>query len=394
VRARHWFLRGPPARGFEGEGARLAPRNPMPSRKGPSTIRRKAARLTHARILELSFAALVNAVQAEVDARLVELLDAEVRSAARLAPEVRDMVVALSDLCRRGGKRLRPTLVVVGALAASRRIELDVALDAGVALELLQAYFLIHDDWMDGDAVRRGGPSVHTMLARRFKDRHKGDASAILAGDYGIALATTVLAGLAIAPKLHRPLFDCYARMQRSAVAGQQIDIIARAEDVERAYALKTGSYTVHGPLELGAILAGGSAATLGSLGRFSGPLGVAFQLRDDLLGAFGEPKKTGKPFGNDIRAGKRTALLVKALAVARGSDKRILQRVVGNAEADDAEVGAVLSIFERTGARTEVEARVKKLAGDALGALGRGVTPRGRELLSEAVNVLTERGT
>jgi len=302
------------------------------------------------------------------------------------------MVGAFSDLCRRGGKRLRATLVVAGAIAASPRVELDAALDAGVALELLQAYFLIHDDWMDGDAMRRGGPSVHTMLARRFKDQRKGDASAILAGDYGVALATGVLAGLSISPELHRPLFDCFARMQRSAVAGQQIDIIARAEDVERAYALKTGSYTVRGPLELGAILAGGSAATLGSLGRFAGPLGIAFQLRDDLLGAFGRPETTGKPFGNDIRAGKRTALLVRALAAARGRDRKLIQRVVGNAEAREDEVNAVLSLFEHTGARAEVELRVKKLAGEALRALGRSVTPRGRELLSEAVGTLTDR--
>lgn len=350
------------------------------------------ARQTGLDLGQLPFSELARAVQAEVDVRLSRFLDAELRSASRIAPEVRDMVEALSDLCRRGGKRLRPTLVVAGALAANPVTEFEAALDAGVALELLQAYFLIHDDWMDGDATRRGGPSVHTLLTRRFEDRHKGEASAILAGDYGLALATGVLAGLRISEKLHQPLFGCFARMQRSAVLGQQIDIIARAEDVEQAYSLKTGSYTVHGPLELGAILAGGSASMLGSLERFAAPLGIAFQLRDDLLGAFGEPKQTGKPLGNDIRAGKRTVLFLKAMGAARGADRQLLKRVVGSASAKDSEVRAVLSVFERTGARAEVEARVSELAKQAIGALGRTVTPRGRELLRQAVHTLTDR--
>lgn len=338
------------------------------------------------------FLELAGKVQLEVEARLATVLDAELESAARVAPEVCDMVGALADLCRRGGKRLRPTLLAAGALAANARAKLDAAYAAGVALELLQAYFLIHDDWMDGDSVRRGGPSVHMALAQRFEDRHTGEAAAILAGDYAVALATQVLASVAVPAKVHAQLFSSFARMQRSAVLGQQIDIVARASDVEQAYALKTGSYTVQGPLELGALLAGGSQTTLTALARYARPLGVAFQLRDDLLGAFGEPRETGKPFGNDIKAGKRTALLLKALARARGPDRRLLSRVVGNANAADADVTAVLAVFERTGARAEIEARVEELADEALGALGRGITPHGRELLTGAVVALTQR--
>jgi geranylgeranyl diphosphate synthase, type I len=338
------------------------------------------------------FVALASTVQGEVEARLSTILDAELESTARIAPEVTEMVAALSDLCRRGGKRLRPTLLVVGALAASPRAKLEVAFDAGVALELLQAYFLIHDDWMDGDAIRRGGPSVHTLLTQRFADRHKGESAAILAGDYAVALATQRLSALPIPAKIHAQLFAAFARMQLSAVAGQQIDVVARASDVEQAYALKTGSYTVQGPLELGAVLAGGSRATLAALTRFAQPLGIAFQLRDDLIGAFGKPEETGKPFGADVKAGKRTALLVKALARARGADRRLLSRVVGNPRAAEHDVLAVLAVFDRTGARAEVEARVEQLAKEALSALGRSVTPGGRELLRGAVEALTRR--
>lgn len=338
------------------------------------------------------FGALASTVQREIESRLSSLLDAEIRAASRIAPEVSDMVSALSDLCRRGGKRLRPTLVAAGALSASPRAKLDAAFDAGVALELLQAYFLIHDDWMDRDAIRRGGPSVHTLLARRFGDRHTGASAAILAGDYAVALATEVLSGLPVAPKLHPQIFACFARMQRSAVAGQQIDIVARASDVEQAYALKTGSYTVQGPLELGALIAGGSRATVGALARFARPLGIAFQLRDDLIGAFGKSEETGKPFGADVKAGKRTVLLVKALARARGRDRQVLSRVVGNARASDDDVLSALSVFERTGAQAEVEARVEELAKQALAALRGSVSAEGREVLRGAVDALTRR--
>lgn len=338
------------------------------------------------------FAELAATVQREIEARLAALLGAEVKAAIGIAPEVGEMVGALADLCRRGGKRLRPALVAVGALATSPRPNLDIVYEAGVALELLQAYFLIHDDWMDGDAVRRGGPSVHVMLAKRFDDRHKGDAAAILSGDYAIALATSRLAELSVPPRVVAPMFQSFARMQRAAVAGQQIDIIARATDVEQAYALKTGSYTVQGPLELGAVLASAKKGTLLALARFARPLGIAFQLRDDLIGAFGKPETTGKPFGNDIRAGKRTALLLKALARARGPDRRLLSRVVGNVGATDADVRSVLEVFDRTGARAEVEARVQELSGEAVAAVGRAFTPKGRELLVGAVEALTQR--
>lgn len=302
------------------------------------------------------------------------------------------MVRALADLCQRGGKRLRPMLVAAGAIAASPRAKLDAAFDVGVALELLQAYFLIHDDWMDGDAVRRGGPSVHVMLTKRFDNRKKGESSAILAGDYAVAVASEIMGRLTLPKSSHAKLFASFGKMQRAAVQGQQLDIMAKAKDVEQAYALKTASYTVQGPLELGALLAGASKSTLSALERFSQPVGIAFQLRDDLIGAFGKAEETGKPFGSDLKAGKRTVLLLKALARARGADRRAIERVVGNARASERDVREALEVFERTGARADVEARVTELAKTGLRALGRSVSPRGREVLTGAVRALTER--
>lgn len=338
------------------------------------------------------FLELLAELQPAVDARLAAYLDDRVRQSKRLGPEVGEMVTALSDLCRRGGKRMRPALVVAGFRSANPRGKLKTVLAAGVALELLQAYFLIHDDWMDGDVVRRGGPTVHTWLSKRLGDAQMGAAAAILAGDYAQALAVDVLASLKLESEQATRVFATFAEMQLAAVAGQQIDLVGTARDVEAAYELKTGSYTVHGPLKLGAILAGASPRALKTLERVARPLGIGFQLRDDLLSAFGDPKRTGKPLGNDLKSGKRTVLLIEALRRTRGARRSSIQRVLGNAKATPAQLQRALTVIDDSGARAAVEARVSELAKQARSELGNAISPQGTELLQGAISALTER--
>lgn len=365
-----------------------APRNP----RTPGGRAGRAPRVAAKALPQNPFFALLGAVQTEVDQRLRGFLETRLDVARSHGPDVVEMVSAVRDLCLRGGKRLRPALLVAGYRAASERAALEPALDAGVALELLQAYLLIHDDWMDGDLVRRGGPAVHAHLAKRFRSQHKGDASGILAGDYASAVALEALSQVEMKPSAALAAFACFAEMQLDAIAGQQLDLIGGKYDVELAYQLKTGSYTVRGPLRLGAILASAGPKTLLALDRFALPIGVAFQLRDDLLSAFGEPKQTGKPLGNDLLAGKRTALLAAGLKLARGKELRALKSVIGNPQASDAELRAALSVLETSGARATIEARIAELARAGLTELERGVSKQGVELLSGATEALTAR--
>jgi geranylgeranyl diphosphate synthase, type I len=338
------------------------------------------------------FFALLGSVKTEVDQRLRGFLETRMDVARRHGPDVEAMVSAVRDLCLRGGKRLRPALLVAGYRAASERALLEPALDAGVVLELLQAYLLIHDDWMDGDLVRRGGPAVHAQLTKRFRSEHKGNASGILAGDYASAVALEALSQVEMKPSAALPAFACLAEMQLDAIAGQQLDLIGGEYDVELAYQLKTGSYTVRGPLRLGAILASASPKTLLALDRFALPIGIAFQLRDDLLSAFGEPEQTGKPLGNDLRAGKRTALLAAGLKLAQGKDLRALKRCVSNPAATDVELRAALLVLQTSGARATIEARIAELSRAGLAELARGVSRQGVELLTGATEALTAR--
>jgi len=339
------------------------------------------------------FAALLSAVRRDVDARLSGFWDARLEATRDHGPAVTEMVSALRDLCLRGGKRARPGLLVAGYRAASSSAPLEPALDAGVALELLHAYFLVHDDWMDHDDTRRGGPSVHATLSKRFRSRELGEASAILAGDFAVALATEVMARVEIPASRASRVFACFAQMQVDAVIGQELDLHASARDVEKVYELKTGSYTVRGPLRMGALMAGASARLLTTVDRFAIPVGVAYQLRDDLLSAFGDPRQTGKPFGSDLKSGKNTVLLHTALKKARGREHRLLKSVVGNQRATAAEVRQAVDVLERSGARAAVEERIEQLVSSGLVALRAGrLSADAVALLEGAARALTMR--
>ena len=324
--------------------------------------------------------------------RLRTLLRSRQARAAAHGPAVSAMVGAVRELTLRKGKRLRPALVALGLRAANARADLAPAVEVGAALELLHTYLLIHDDWMDDDAVRRGGPTVHVMLTREFRSERLGQASAILAGDYALSLATETLAGLRVPDARLREILRCFTEMHEHAVFGQELDISGTSERPEAAYTLKTASYSVRGPLRLGALLGGARLATMRMLDRFAVPVGVAFQLRDDLLSAFGDPRDTGKPLGGDLRSGKRTPLVLHATRIARGRDRRTLQKVLGNPRASDADVRRALDVIVRTGARDLVEARIDALVRRGLGALGSAITSEGRELLTGAALALTAR--
>lgn len=366
----------------------------MPKKKkSQSTGGREGGSAGAKRIHPNPFFLLLPTVQREVEARLLGFLDEHAEASRPLGREVAAMVSAVRDLSLRGGKRLRPALAVAGFRAVNDRQDLELVFDAGVALELLQTYFLIHDDWMDQDEMRRGGPTVHTHLAKRFRSEEKGEHSAILAGDYAVAMATGALSRLEVAPERAQALVRCFAEMQLDAVLGQQIDLIGHSKDIEAMYALKTGSYTVRGPLRLGATLAGASTKTLVGLDRYAMPAGIAFQLCDDLIGVFGDPATTGKPKGGDIRAGKRTALLVLGLKRAKGPSLKALKTAYGNSRASERQLARATEVLEACGAADIVRARIDELRDRATEAIERSpLRPAGRELLEGALRALTQR--
>jgi geranylgeranyl diphosphate synthase type I len=333
-----------------------------------------------------------------VDGAMTRFFDGKLAAARRAGGSVEGVVEATRDLALRGGKRFRAALLAASYEACGGTGGLPAVVMAGVALELLQTYLLIHDDWMDNDDTRRGGPSVHAMLRGRLGDRALADACAILAGDHASAMAQEALLSVDVSADRLRDACREFARIQEDVVFGQLLDMHAGAQDasaVEKVHELKTGSYTVRGPLALGAVLAGASEAQRACLEAFARPLGIAFQLRDDVLGTFGDPSATGKPAGNDLRQGKRTALITELEGVGMApSTKELFGRAFGAAQASDADVAGLMEVIVASGARARVEARLADLLGQAHRALEAGqqmhlFSSNGVALLAGAVDAL-----
>ena len=374
----------------------------------------------------VSFGGLLETVRHHVDRQLAIWLGPKVVAARHISAEVGAAAEAVEQLALRGGKRMRAAMVMVGfdacggqgraeavsASADEHVLALLRSVDrAAVAIELLQVYLLVHDDWMDDDDVRRGGPAVHVMLRERLGSKRLGDTAAVLAGDLACAYSQQALLEVPLAAERLLGASRAFAQIQEDVVTGQLAEmspIVAEAKrassrpraaaaspSVELIHALKTASYTVTGPLALGAHLAGASEARLAQLTHYGRPLGIAFQLRDDLLGVFGDSDATGKPVGNDIRQGKRTAL-VDAMRGDAQADA-LLSRVLGREDASDADVAEVIRAMVTTGARARVEARVGELLAEARAALAAMALPEaspGHVWLEGAVRALGERSS
>ncbi len=344
---------------------------------------------------DVTFAALLDRVRKHVDGALAVWLTPRVAAASAVSTEVGAAAEAVQGLALRGGKRMRAALVGAAFVACGEHVgahDWARVERAMIAIELLQVYLLIHDDWMDDDDVRRGGPAVHVVLRERLGSKRLGDAAAILAGDLASGYAQDALLESDFPAERVLAAARAFARIQEEVVTGQLAEMSTHAS-VEVIHALKTASYTVTGPLALGACLAGASEARVAQLARYGRPLGIAFQLRDDLLGTFGDASATGKPVGNDIRQGKRTAIIAEMRGHA--ASEAVLARVLGRVDASDADVAEVVRAMETSGAKARVEARVAELLAEAraaLEAMGLAEGSPGKRWLAGAVRALGER--
>jgi geranylgeranyl diphosphate synthase type I len=328
------------------------------------------------------------ALIARVNARLARFFDAKRAHARKLSPRAQELVDAVAELTMRGGKRLRPLAIYAGYRAAARNftpLHFDEVVNLGAAIELLQTYLLIQDDWMDDDEERRGGPSTHVRFEREVGDAKLAASLAILAGDIAAGFAFELLHATNFPPRRAADALQAFTSMHFEVVCGQQLDLLGH-EAVTLTHHLKTGSYTVRGPITLGALLGDASDEQLQALDRFARPLGIAFQLRDDVLGTFGDTHSTGKPAGHDLREGKNTALVSEARTLLSAADRDRLDEVLGNPLATTAAVDAVTGVLERSGARARVESELDMHLAEARSALLEGSC-----LVPEGVNMLLE---
>ena len=344
------------------------------------------------------------ALRTAVEATLADFLAEQSALLSGISEDLVPYTEWLAELVS-GGKRLRPAFCVWGYIG-SGGADLDAILRAAASLELLQACALIHDDVMDDSDVRRGRPAAH----RRFADLHReagwagdsdrfGHGSAILLGDLCLGWADALLyrSGFdAAALGRAKPVLDI---MRTEVMAGQILDLVEQARgggSIERALRViryKSATYTVERPLQLGAALAGASEADLARLSGYGLPLGEAFQLRDDVLGVFGDPELTGKPAGDDLREGKRTLLIAQAEQRASDDQIALLEAGIGDRDLTPAAIDELRAIIVGTGALAEVEFLIGQRTEQSLEALSDlRLDGAAREALAELALAATTR--
>ena len=308
-----------------------------------------------------------------------------------------------------GGKRLRPAFCYWGWRGAGGPDCQEIT-NAAAALELLHAGALIHDDLMDASDTRRGQPSLHRQFEARHARSHWhgspaafGMGAAILLGDLLLCWTDEMFHASGLpgeALRRGRPVLD---RMRTEVFAGQYLDLLGQVtgdetlESALRVVEFKTTKYTIERPLHLGAALAGGCAGQAPGLAAaysaYGLPLGLAFQLRDDILGVFGDPAQTGKPAGDDVREGKRTVLLAIAKKQATPGQAEVIGRYLGDPLLDEAGTADFRAAITATGALAECERMIDGHVSEAIAALAPApITGEARDALAELAVAATAR--
>ncbi|WP_415644872.1 polyprenyl synthetase family protein [Stackebrandtia soli] len=284
-----------------------------------------------------------------------------------------------------GGKRIRPAFAYWGYRGAAGP-DGDAIVACVSSLELLQASALMHDDLMDDSDTRRGEPSVHRRFATHHRDagwsgspEHFGSCAAILLGDLCMTWSDEMFTGGGMsADAVGRARAD-FDFMRTEVSAGQYLDVLTQAQrdtSIERALKVarfKSAKYTIERPLLIGAALADGSPELRECYSAFGLPLGEAFQLRDDVLGVFGDPSHTGKPAGDDLREGKHTFLIASAYETTDAAGSKLLDELLGDPELDVSGVAALRQVITESGALDRTEQRIDRLAEQTRAALEKG---------------------
>ena len=319
----------------------------------------------------------LESLRSDVDRLMTSSLEQIMTAVEPVGTAAHELIEPLSALAAKG-KRLRPAFLMAafaGQGGQSDSASHLAALHVCAALELFQVAALVHDDILDNSDTRRGMPATHRRIEAKHRDLGlSGDSptfglhGAILAGDLALMASSQQLAlAVSMLNSAHgADVTTHFSRMSSLCTAGQYLDIRIAAQpwedlggqrsDIEAVMRSKTASYTTEGPLVLGACLAGASADVIQAWSNAAVPLGLAFQLRDDLLGTIGSSAVTGKPAGDDLKEGKRTLIVSAAWERASASQRQVLAEVLGHAGASDGAVEAAITVLNDTGAVDHAE--------------------------------------
>jgi len=306
-----------------------------------------------------------------------------------------------------GGKRLRPAFCYLGFVGVGGDANSAKLVDVQAALELLHASALLHDDVIDGSLTRRSEPTSHTRYTKTHKDnswaseaRRFGEGAAVLIGDLAFVYADQLM------DIANNDVAKIWNEMRVELNIGQYLDLLGSAQrernltKAERVCRYKSAKYTVERPLQLGAVLAAPerSEELMLALSKYGLPLGDAFQMRDDVLGAFdfadSDKSLTGKPVGDDLREGKPTPLLAMAFERADSVQRKVLD-LVGSVDISEQDVNDIQEVIKQTGALAALESKISALTAEAIAGIKQApITQSARDSLIELAEFISQRTT
>ncbi|MCL1883700.1 MAG: 4-hydroxy-3-methylbut-2-enyl diphosphate reductase [Defluviitaleaceae bacterium] len=346
----------------------------------------------------LSFAKFLEQSKTEIDMVCDSILDEE--SEARKNHVIKE---AINDLINqnKNGKRVRGAMIKLGYAVAKDSMIPQSIIQIAAAYEIFQTAILIHDDVLDKSVTRRGKPTIHAVQ----EDAHFGISRAICIGDYALFLSNKILASSGLESEILVKVIEFFSKIQLRTLEGEIVDVslpyfpINIVQDYDEymrtvleIYEYKTAWYTLAGPFMLGAICGGASEELLDALREIALPLGIAFQIKDDLLGIYASEKVLGKPALSDIIEKKQTILYGYALKHASPEQNAHLEKIYGNPKANEDDLKVIRDIFEKTGAKSYAESEIERFSQNALNEIENKLTPRHHKLLRGLVYYLLTR--
>lgn len=333
-------------------------------------------------------------------------LDLKIIQAKKISPQAEKMVQNLKNYILSSGKRVRPALMHHTYLALGGKNKKE-SLGLAMLSEFMHTFLIIHDDFMDRDNLRRGIPTIHYIYRKMAEKNnypvsasHYGNSQAVSIGDMCFGFVGEIVSQSKINHSIKDKLLKKISDILFNTTIGQVHDVFAAASKkrIGMKHTLmvleyKTARYTVEGPLHLGAIMAGASDKVLKNLSDFAIPLGIAFQIQDDILGVFGSSEETGKPAGADIREGKITLLIVKALESGNKAQKKEILSALGNSRISAAQIEKARQIIIDTGSLEYSRKLARKLTDESRRALERSdLNKKSKEFFSAMAEFIIKR--
>lgn len=325
---------------------------------------------------------LLKQYKKRLDPFLERYFEEKLRKAKEIDPLSEEAVELIREFVLSGGKRIRPAVMYYGYLAAGGK-EDERIVKTSMSIELTHSFLLIHDDIIDKDKTRHGISTLHETykdIAKKFfpntDKEHFGNSMAMIVGDMAASMGSEIIFNAEFQPEKIIKALDRLQHIVYVTIPGEMVDLVLEAkgkateEEIMRMYEGKTARYTFEGPIHLGAVFAGADDEMLKNFTEYSIPLGCAFQIRDDILGAFGDEKKLGKPVGSDIIEGKQTLLVVKAMEEGSHKQVKMLKELLGKKDITYVEIDNFRQIIEDTGALNAANKMSQQLIGKALESL------------------------